>query len=302
MIKTDLHMHSTYSSDGQHTVSELLSFVKNCNINLFSITDHNNIDSAKEISEIFKYSDYFVKGSLNFITGIEFSTYYKGDEIHLLAYGADFKSDTIKDLLKKFTINRNKQMELRVENLKKLGFQIELEEVVKKAEGKTASGVTFLNVLKSHKENIDKLYDYLKGEKSDSPYTKFYFDYFFKNGLAYVDIVLLDYMEVVEAMRNEAVLVIAHPGLYPVEIINDLVVDGIDGIEVSSTYHNKEKIDFFKKICEENNLIKTSGSDFHGDKIKPGIKIGQVDSLSDEELVKFFQLLKEKGSGFYFLN
>lgn len=302
MIKADLHMHSTYSSDGQYSVSRLIEFVKAADLNLFSITDHNDIQASLEICQKSLKSNKFIENRLNFVTGIEFSTYFNGTEIHLLAYGANPKSDKIAELIEEYKINRLKQTELRVENLKKLGFKIDFDEVMRVAEGKTASGVTFLKVLKSYKENINKLYDYLEGDKSDSPYTNFYFDYFFKGGLAYVDISLLDYEKVVNKMKDEVVLVVAHPGLYPENLIDDLIIEGIEGIEVFSTYHNDEKMNYFNEICKKHNLIKTVGSDFHGEKIKPGINVGEVKSFDDTDFVRFTDLLTSKNCQFYLID
>ncbi len=299
-IKTDLHMHSTYSSDGQHSVSELIEFVKDANVDLFSITDHNNFEAANEVVNEFSISNNFVKNALNFISGIEFSTYFKGNEIHLLAYGLSLQSDNVYKIIDEFKKNRLKQTELRVYNLKKLGFDIEFEDIIKESGGKTASGVTFLKVLKKKEKNLPMLHEYLHGDKSDSPYTKFYFDYFFKGGLAYVDISLLNYKDVVNRLKNESVLVIAHPGLYPKDVLAHLIIDGIDGIEVYSTYHNNNQIEFFKQTAENLDLIMTSGSDFHGEDIKPGIKIGQTLSMNRNSLINFFDRLESKGCNLFF--
>ena len=43
----DLHCHSIYS-DGKHTVKELVEMAKDNNVDFFSVTDHDNIDSINE--------------------------------------------------------------------------------------------------------------------------------------------------------------------------------------------------------------------------------------------------------------
>ena len=47
----DLHIHTKYS-DGELDVFELLNELKENKINYFSITDHDNIDSVKALSNV----------------------------------------------------------------------------------------------------------------------------------------------------------------------------------------------------------------------------------------------------------
>jgi predicted metal-dependent phosphoesterase TrpH len=292
-MKTDLHIHSNYSSDGQHSIEEILDFIKQKSVNLFSITDHNTIKGVRHCLKYCNETDSF-DNTINFITGIEFSTYHKEVEIHLLAYGFDINLSILDELLEEFKINRVKQTELRVKELQKLGLTIDYDSLNRFANGKTPSGVTFLNYLKRFDENLEIIKEYIEGEKSESPYTNFYFDFFFRGGKAFVYVPLLDYKEVINKLKNHAVLVLAHPGLYPQNLINELVSLDIDGIEVYSSYHNQDKVNYFSNIADKNNLMIFSGSDFHGDKIKPGIEIGSISSLSEKDLNRLILLFKQK--------
>jgi len=40
---------------------------------------------------------------------------------------------------------------------------------------------------------------------------------------------------------------------------------GIDGIEYIHPSHNYRRQEFYSKLCEEKSLLKTGGSDYHGD-------------------------------------
>ena len=62
----DLHLH-TNNSDGELSVYELISEVRKNNIKFFSITDHDTVDSLREIQDIDINGLYFIKG-------IEFSS------------------------------------------------------------------------------------------------------------------------------------------------------------------------------------------------------------------------------------
>ena len=49
---------------------------------------------------------------------------------------------------------------------------------------------------------------------------------------------------------------------------------GIDGIEVNYSDHSNTERNELRKLCENNGLLILGGSDFHGEKSKPNIKIG----------------------------
>jgi hypothetical protein len=103
----------------------------------------------------------------------------------------------------------------------------------------------------------------------------------------------LNFEESIELINaTGGVPVIAHPGIYKVskrsKFIEFCVNAGIKGIEIEYTYsknrpfYNTEKAkwaqeyfpDFYRKLAEQFNLIKSGGSDYHGG--KKGIKIGDA--------------------------
>ena len=47
MKKYDLHIHSNFS-DGNYSIEEIVDKVKDAGIDIFSITDHDNIESIKK--------------------------------------------------------------------------------------------------------------------------------------------------------------------------------------------------------------------------------------------------------------
>lgn len=266
----DLHMHSDHSSDGVLTPPyEILTIMRSRGINFFSITDHNSVASANVMKwyEGGKYG-----GKTLYVNGVELSLYHGDREIHVLSYGYNPPSCNIMaGVLETYHRNRVLQSELRVEKLQDMGFKVDYDEVIKAAGGKLPSGgVTFLKVLAKYAENKEGLKDYLVGEKSKSPYTNFYFDYFTKGGPAYVDVPLLDFDETVDRLKDRSVLVLAHPSLYKGKDISEITGDGISGIEVYSSYHKDDDIDFYLDYAVKNDLLVTAGSDFHGDRIKPG--------------------------------
>lgn len=293
----DLHMHSSHSSDGVLTPYQLLTAIRTRGINLFSITDHNTVGASNQMKW---YKDRY-NSDILFINGVELSTFHGDREIHVCAYGFDESCSTIAGILETFQRNRDLQTQLRVEKLNDLGFVIEYEELAKASGGKTPSGVTFLTVLSRHKENTEKLYDYLEGEKAVSPFTNFYFDYFVKGGKAWVDVRMLDFFETVEKMKDRAVLSIAHPSIYKDRNIEDLLIDGISAIEAYSTYHDENQVKYYLDMADKHKLLVTAGSDFHGERIKPGIHIGGHGCTDIGRIEKFVERVESIGNGYYFI-
>jgi predicted metal-dependent phosphoesterase TrpH len=265
----DFHIHTNYSSDGILSPLQVISAVRSRDFSAFSITDHNTVSSVKQVLR-----DFQGQGGITFVPAAELSTYFEGTEIHLIPYGIDPYDAVLEGLLEEFDANRLTQARKRTEKVRELGFTIDFERLVEASEGKTPSGVTFLKVLSEHEENLERLEPYITGEKSASPYTNFYFDYFFKGGYAYVDVSLLDYRNTVGLLRDKSVLVVAHPGLYPQERLEELFMEGVEGIEVYSSYHDDAKRAAYADFAENRGLLITAGSDFHGERIKPGIHLG----------------------------
>ncbi|MGA1845899.1 PHP domain-containing protein [Deferribacter abyssi] len=260
----DLHIHSNFSSDGEHKPLDIYKIVKKKNINVFSITDHNTVKGVRDLLDNVK------AGKIMFIPGVEFSCSYEGYEIHLLSYGFNHLDERYGFLEDNFKKIKREQAVRRARKLQELGFVLKVEDVLMHAGEKAASGVTFLNVLKQYKENRYKLYDYLEGNKSKSPYTNFYFDFFRKGGFAYVEMELFNYFDVVDLLKD-TFLVLAHPGLYPECLIENLLVESVCGVEAFSSYHDFEQRNRFLKLAADKGLIVTCGSDYHGKSIKPNV-------------------------------
>ncbi len=290
----DLHIHTSHSSDGVLSPLDIYTVLRSRDYSLFSITDHNTVSSVREMLS-FRDGD----GSVLFIPAVELSTYHDDTEIHLIPYGIDPDDGDLAALLDEFAANRLNQARLRTDKLRSIGMKVDFDRVIEAAAGKTPSGVTFLRVLAEHEENLPELEPYLSGAKSGSPYTNFYFDYFFKGGRAYVDVSLLDYRECVAVLSDKSVLAVAHPGLYPQGKIRELFIDGVEGIEVYSTYHNAQQRAEYLRFAKEKNLIATAGSDFHGERIKPGIHLGGHGCEDASVPARLLEKLSEKNCTVY---
>ena len=57
------------------------------------------------------------------------------------------------------------------------------------------------------------------------------------------------------------------------EKIQELVSYGLEGIECYHSKQTNEQMKLYEGIAQKYNLLKSKGSDFHGEKIKPDIKL-----------------------------
>ncbi len=284
MRKTDLHIHSKFSSDGELEVEEILKRLKDLNFVAASISDHDTFKAYPEAIE---------KGQqlgLEVIPNVELTAGLCGRETHILAPFIRFDSEEAKKIVRKLEESRLLLTERRLEKLKALGFEISLEEVLQRAGSSPPTGPLIARIVIEKYRKHPSIRPYL--ERKD-PERSFYSDFFAAGRPAFVERIYVDVAEAMEVVRKAGgVPVLAHPGAYfnfmTLEKIAYLKEKGLEGIEVISSYHDRELEEYFRKIARQLDLVETAGSDFHG-KVKPEIKLG--DYYGDYEMV---EKLKER--------
>lgn len=274
MANTDLHIHSCYSDDGEFEVMDIIHKCLDQKVDTFSLTDHN---SVKGIDEAIAGAQ---KAGINFIPGIEIDCNYKGTDLHLLGYHIDWKSNDFLQLEEDIFSKVMAILGDMISNLQRLGFIIDEDAVLSKADGKLPSGELIAEVMLADEKYYSPLLaPYLKGGvRSDMPYINFYLDYFAQGKPAFVPIRYISFQNAVEMIKkNGGIPIVAHPGLNlkgKEHIVMELLKEGAEGMEVFNNYHTPEQISYFASLTQQQKLIMTCGSDFHG-KTKPLIKIGQ---------------------------
>lgn len=95
MYKGDFHIHTT-CSDGEHSPEEIVMMAKEKGLNIISITDHNNMDALEMVK------DFAQNLGIEIIPGVEVSSRYKGEKIHVLGYfkNEDYKNSEFQQCLK----------------------------------------------------------------------------------------------------------------------------------------------------------------------------------------------------------
>ncbi|BBA49767.1 hypothetical protein FV113G1_01130 [Fusobacterium varium] len=270
----DLHMHSLYSDDGEFSPEEIIKIGKREEMEIMALTDHN---SVKGVDEMIKYGK---EVGIKVISGVEIDCVYKGINLHMLGYGIDYKRKEFLEIEEEIFEKEMAIAKTKIERLKgNTDLIVDEEKIFEIAGGNIITGEIIGEVVLAEKKNRNNslLEEYFNnGAKSDMPFVHFYWDFFSQGKIAYVPIEFRSMTEIVNLIKESGGLaVLAHPGnnfKNYLEIVEDIIEEGIDGIEVFSTYHSQEQIEYFYNKAEKNNLLMTFGSDFHG-KNKPHIRL-----------------------------
>src|SRR5699024_11027449 len=99
------HIHSNYS-DGSDNPEDIVKKAHDKQLDLIALTDHNTIDGINEFKQA------CIKYRQNALAGIEVSTSYQGQEIHLLGY-FNLENDSFESLSK--LINAYQNIKIRSE-------------------------------------------------------------------------------------------------------------------------------------------------------------------------------------------
>lgn len=239
--------------------------IKN-NLQGLSITDHDTLEAYKTALPFAKEKNFPL------LPGVELSTIFKGESIHVLGYGFDLDSSLLQEFCQNQKLLRHERNIKILEKLKKMGIAIELEEGDCMGRPHIASAMMQKGVIRTIQEGFDK---YLGEGKS-----------------AYVPGNRPEVHQAIDVIKKaKGKAVIAHPHLINKKRILKALLDmPFDGIEC---YYAKMPLDReapFLKIAKDKGWLITGGSDYHGT-IKPNIMLGNswVDQSRFNQLYEHFK-------------
>jgi predicted metal-dependent phosphoesterase TrpH len=244
--KIDLHIHTT-CSDGFYTPEEIVEKAKELNLTSISITDHDSVDAIKRASE------YAKKLGIEVISGVELSSDFGENEVHILAYFIDLENEELERYLQFFRTERLKRAERIIKKLNNLGFGLTMDDIILKAKN-SAIGRPHIAQALLEKEYVRTYYEA--------------FNKYIGNGCpAYEKKVHISPRSAFKIINDAGGLsFIAHPGFMKDNVLKELIEAGVDGIEVIHPSHNHQLIKFYRGIVNEYFLLESGGSDFHGGK------------------------------------
>lgn len=254
----DLHVHSHFS-DGTWTPEELVAEAERIGLDAVALCDHNTIDGVPR---------FMAAGqgrSVQTVPGIEFSTDFQGIELHILALFVKPEFyDAISDKMEDWKRKKEQSNIDLVAALNRGGYDISYEEIRNRGKGyinraHIAAALTEKGYTESAKDAFKKLLNPSKGFYQ--PPEKL---------LAY------DIIRFIKSMG--AVAVLAHPFLNLDEaglraFLPEAIACGLDGMEVLYPKFTPEQTVLAQSIAEEFGILKSGGSDFHGEN-KPDIAMG----------------------------
>lgn len=244
MGKADLHIH-TNASDGACTPQEILDKAVEKGLKTISITDHDSIKGYKKAREL-------NGGRIELLPGVEMSVQWKDKEVHLLGYCFDPDDEEVNLMMLRQSRARRKRMAKIVDHLQHKGIDIDLDEV------KAEAG--FSNIGRPHAASV------LLNKGVVGSVNEAFIRYLSSEKLGSIGTEYCTLGEAIRCMKKAGgVLSLAHPGpLYSQNEIDELMEQGIDGIECIHPSHPYPVQKNFSKIAEKNNFLVTGGSDYHG--------------------------------------
>lgn len=253
----DLHVHTT-ASDGSDSPEEVVIMARKVGLKAIGVTDHDTIGGVAEAIRAGK------RLGLEVIEGIELSTEYRGQEVHVLGYLMDLENGILLDHLTRSRKSRLDRIYKMIDKLKQLNLAISISDVLQEAAGDSLGRPHLARVLvrRGVVSSVGEAFEHYLG----------------KGGLAFVPRKKSTPWQAVKIIRQAGgVAVLAHPGLAGIDdCIPSLVEAGLQGIEVYHPQHSKSDIERYKKIADRWALLVTGGSDYHGRGLKGIEALGNI--------------------------
>lgn len=252
----DLHSHTT-ASDGQHPPEELIAMAKNAGVTRLAVTDHDTVAGIERASA------EGARIGVGVIAGIELSAFLERQEVHVLGHFVDPRSAELGSFSDRLRGERRIRMERMVDKMRALGYPITLDEVLAIA-GDAQLGRPHLARALVARNWVTS--------------TKEAFDRFLGDGKpAHVDRFKLTAQEAIALIhRAGGTATLAHPAVSKVNPfgLEQLKRSGLDGLEVFHSDHDAGTREKLLASAKALDLVPTAGSDFHGEAVAPGRRLG----------------------------
>ena len=249
-MNIDLHTHSYYS-DGLLSPKDIVRKAVNAGCIFFSLTDHDTLEGLEEAK---KYAEI---SNLTFINGVEISAQHHSQSIHIVGLGINPNEKVLIDGLKKnnqFRVDRAKKIS---EGLGKVGIlrAYEKARALSKTDYITRTHFAQMLIKENICSNMSSVFKrYMTGKKPGAV-----------KGEWALSAEVINWIH-----RAGGLAILAHPLRYKMtlnklkKLVKDLKFLGLDGIEVVNSFSSADDIRVSKMIADENEMLYSGGSDFHG--------------------------------------
>ncbi len=278
-MKVDFHVHLT-ASDGTFAPDELVRAATRGGFAAFSITDHDNVDAYVR-GAIEGSGASIDPDSLRPVPGIELSIDPGDgfDKFHLLGLGVDPHDTALKSFLQRVIDGRDERNERILANFARIGIDIPRAELDEYARGDVLARPHFAAWLFRHgySHDIKPAFErYLVPDAPDA--TRCYEERWHPSQE--------DAFRIIHGAGG--ICVMAHPKYWRTtwkttgpdygdaeRELARLKEAGLDGLEAMYQSNTVEETVNFVRIADRLGLVKSAGSDFHGEN-KPAISLGMT--------------------------
>lgn len=255
----DLHNHST-ASDGTDSPSALVELADRLGLRAMSVTDHDTVAGVPEALAAGE------KRGVEVVPGIEVSSDYRDNNVHILGYFIDPDSPALRPVLDWARNEREERNEKILAHMAADGFDISLEQLREEYPGAVlgrphmAEHLMLRGYTSSVQEGFDRYLDVGR------PY------YLPKRRIS-----IRQAVEVILAAGGVPVL--AHPFQYryPLGEVEEMIVHardlGVRALECYYSEHSAQQQSWLLSAAERYGLGVSGGSDCHGTR-KPHISMG----------------------------
>jgi predicted metal-dependent phosphoesterase TrpH len=246
-IVVDLHSHTT-CSDGRLAPRELVRLARAQGVHVLAVTDHDTVEAIPDCLDEARAQGVRV------LPGIEMSSRFEGEDVHVLGYGIDHRAPALLKRLGELHEGRRKRVGMICEKLRALGVALEPAEVLQEAAGKSVGRKHVARALlkKGLVRSLDDAFARFLGQGSPAN-------------------VPANDMTPAEAAQTildfGGVPSLAHPGFLTDPGLAERILDSapIRAIEVFHRYRSSTRHLRYLDLARRRQLRVTGGSDFHGD-------------------------------------
>lgn len=284
MRQIDLHVHST-CSDGTFTPTQLVDYAIEKGLAAFALTDHDTVDG---LDEAIAYADG-LRATLSpeqaykvpeIIPGIELSSEYFGQDIHIVGLYLDHHNESFAGKLQEFVDSRILRNQKMCRLLQEAGLDITYEALLQEFPDAVITRAHYANYMlkKGYVSSVREAFERYVGDHCP----------------CYVPREKITPAQAVSLILDAGgVPILAHPILYHLsdknldKLVGELKQAGLRGIEaIYSTYKPHEEREI-RALATKYDLLLSGGSDFHGDN-KPGLDlaVGYGKLFVPEELLQ----------------
>jgi predicted metal-dependent phosphoesterase TrpH len=257
-VLIELQSHSTHS-DGQLEAAGVVEKAVEAGVTTLALTDHDSVAGVPEAAEAAAGT------GLELVPAIEMSCVHEfAEDLHVCGYWVDL--ERIGPACDRAQQERRNRAGEIVENLRREGFELTLDDAIREAGGADSIGRPHI----------------ARAAGASGDLGPFFEEYLVPGAKAFVPRRWPTAEEAVELIHDAGgVAVVAHPYWDiddPAEVEQLVRALPFDGIETYYPPHTKKQTEHLLALCDELGLVPTASSDFHGPTHRTFSEFGAYDT------------------------